>query len=370
MPEVVYTSEGNVYLHLSGVIVAESNSGDTRYLLSDGASKDVGSVRHAADETATVITYKEFDPYGNPLPTAYSLLLTPYGFTGEWWEDDVGLLYLRARWYQPETGTFLSRDAVESEPPYQYVRGNPVNLTDPSGKFPPLPPYRGPNTTYGVAGQPTYDVCENSWPSSGHWREVCDRAYQGDREAMEMIYQYIADLEGFTYLQNASKALNHFLDGTSTPEDPLYLSWSWYLSADETVQAYRENQNKIIAHIETLEQNCQCSYPTSRHEKVENINIDPSYGILLSDIQLVLGAHTLHVNANIDLNSDCVGMITYDWYVYELYDFRKWQDNMFTIPLRGWEVPAVWADFLVDDGMAAEYWVAIQHREQKPYAPN
>jgi hypothetical protein len=33
----------------------------------------------------------------------------------------------------PETGTFLSVDPVESEPPYQYVRGNPVNLTDPSG---------------------------------------------------------------------------------------------------------------------------------------------------------------------------------------------------------------------------------------------
>ena len=132
LPEVVYTSEGNAYLHLPGIIVAESNSGETRYLLSDG----LGSVRHAVDETAVVVSYKEFDPYGNPLPTAYSLLPTPYGFTGEWWEDEAGLLYLRARWYLPETGAFLSRDAVESEPPYQYVRGNVVNLTDPSGTSP------------------------------------------------------------------------------------------------------------------------------------------------------------------------------------------------------------------------------------------
>ena len=132
LPEVLYTSEGNAYLHLPGIIVAESNSGETRYLLSDG----LGSVRHAVDETAVVVSYKEFDPYGNPLPTAYSLLPTPYGFTGEWWEDEAGLLYLRARWYLPETGAFLSRDAVESEPPYQYVRGNVVNLTDPSGMDP------------------------------------------------------------------------------------------------------------------------------------------------------------------------------------------------------------------------------------------
>jgi hypothetical protein len=43
------------------------------------------------------------------------------------------LLHLRARWYSPSEGVFLSRDPVESEPPYQYVRGNPVNHIDPSG---------------------------------------------------------------------------------------------------------------------------------------------------------------------------------------------------------------------------------------------
>lgn len=68
-------------------------------------------------------------PYGNLLTGSEN----QYGFTGEWWEDDLELLHLRARWYQPENGIFLSRDAVESEPPYVYVRGNPINYTDPSG---------------------------------------------------------------------------------------------------------------------------------------------------------------------------------------------------------------------------------------------
>ncbi|NJN99352.1 MAG: hypothetical protein HC875_37270 [Anaerolineales bacterium] len=43
---------------------------------------------------------------------------------------------MRARWYDVGTGTFLSRDVVESEPAYQYVRGNPVNRIDPSGLTP------------------------------------------------------------------------------------------------------------------------------------------------------------------------------------------------------------------------------------------
>jgi RHS repeat-associated protein len=90
-------------------------------------------VRQAVDETGAVVAYREFDPYGNPVDNGVG---DPYGYTGEWWEDDVGLLHLRARWYLPETGTFLSRDVVESEPPYLYVGGNPVNATDPSGFTP------------------------------------------------------------------------------------------------------------------------------------------------------------------------------------------------------------------------------------------
>jgi YD repeat-containing protein len=61
LPEVIYTSEDNAYLHLPGLMMTESATGTVRYLLSDG----LGSVRQAADEGATVISYKEFDPYGN-----------------------------------------------------------------------------------------------------------------------------------------------------------------------------------------------------------------------------------------------------------------------------------------------------------------
>ncbi|MCP4823833.1 MAG: hypothetical protein GY892_06910, partial [Shimia sp.] len=91
LPEVIYTSEGNAYLHLPGLIIAESSPGETRYLLSDG----LGSVRQAVAETGSVVAYNELDPYGNPVQNGSS----PYGYTGEWWQDEVGLLHLRARWY-------------------------------------------------------------------------------------------------------------------------------------------------------------------------------------------------------------------------------------------------------------------------------
>ncbi len=57
--------------------------------------------------------------------------------------DSNSLLYLRARYYTPTTGTFLSPDPVEgvmarsgSRNGYSYVEGNPVNYRDPSGKCP------------------------------------------------------------------------------------------------------------------------------------------------------------------------------------------------------------------------------------------
>ena len=85
-----------------------------------------------------------------------------FGFTGELQDPATGLVYFRARWYQPANGSFLSRDPFSgfdtmpyslhpyqsfrwqtrenffrnpaSLHPYSYVHNNPVNWTDPTGK--------------------------------------------------------------------------------------------------------------------------------------------------------------------------------------------------------------------------------------------
>ncbi|HHN93732.1 MAG TPA: hypothetical protein ENK17_03110, partial [Anaerolineae bacterium] len=59
---------------------------------------------------------------------------------------DAGLLYLRARWYDPATGRFLTRDPYPglavlpaTQHSYVYVGNNPVNLSDPGGEFAFIP---------------------------------------------------------------------------------------------------------------------------------------------------------------------------------------------------------------------------------------
>jgi RHS repeat-associated protein len=56
-----------------------------------------------------------------------------WGYTGEWYDASAEMLYLRARWYQPQVGRFTRRDLIRQNHPYQYAEANPVNLVDPSG---------------------------------------------------------------------------------------------------------------------------------------------------------------------------------------------------------------------------------------------
>ena len=61
-------------------------------------------------------------------------------YRGEQYDPDLGLYYLRARYYNPLTGRFLSRDPLNgkiADPrtlhKYLYAGGDPVNVLDPTG---------------------------------------------------------------------------------------------------------------------------------------------------------------------------------------------------------------------------------------------
>jgi RHS repeat-associated protein len=105
------------------------------YHLADG----LGSVRTLTDASGSATDSYTYDAFGSQIATSGS---TPnrYGFTGEQFDDDLGLYYLRARYYNQRNGRFLNRDIYplnQSNPRewnrYSYVAGDPVNAVDPSG---------------------------------------------------------------------------------------------------------------------------------------------------------------------------------------------------------------------------------------------
>ena len=57
-------------------------------------------------------------------------------YTGQIKDEETGLMYYNARYYNPQTGLFIQADSVDDgQNKYQYVGGNPVNMTDPSGNW-------------------------------------------------------------------------------------------------------------------------------------------------------------------------------------------------------------------------------------------
>ena len=88
------------------------------------------------DHSGAATARPTYDPWGEPT----SPLASAFGFTGELQNTDTGLINLRARWYQPGSGTLLGRDPFSGYPdmpyslhPYQYAYSQPTLFTDKSG---------------------------------------------------------------------------------------------------------------------------------------------------------------------------------------------------------------------------------------------
>jgi RHS repeat-associated protein len=99
-----------------------------------------GTVRMLASLAATVTDTYEYDAFGNMLAKT-GVTPNAYLYRGERYDADLKLYYLRARWYNPVTGRFMTRDPYSGsayDPAslhrYNYARSNPANFLDPSGR--------------------------------------------------------------------------------------------------------------------------------------------------------------------------------------------------------------------------------------------
>lgn len=109
--------------------------GSTRqYYLDDG----LGNARYFADVKGDAVELHTMDPYGTPLT---GNLPSGINYKTQESDEETGLYYLRARYYDPATATFLSKDPVEgalelpiSQNGYSYAHNDPINYSDPSGK--------------------------------------------------------------------------------------------------------------------------------------------------------------------------------------------------------------------------------------------
>ena len=118
-------------------LISQIRGEESSYYLYDGH----GDVRGLLDTEGTITDTYRYNAYGELLEQTGNTE-NHYRYTGEYYDSTSNLYYLRARYMNPSTGTFISMDSYQGsicDPDtlhkYLYANGNPVKYSDPSGNF-------------------------------------------------------------------------------------------------------------------------------------------------------------------------------------------------------------------------------------------
>lgn len=100
------------YLHgpaVDQIFADEQTSGELYWLLTDhqGTVRDIADYDSTTMQT-TVANHRTFDSYGNLTSETNPAASTLYGYTSRETDTDADLTCYRARWYDSETGVFIS----------------------------------------------------------------------------------------------------------------------------------------------------------------------------------------------------------------------------------------------------------------------
>ena len=120
----------------NGKPLARKTNGSWYYYIYNAHGDVVGLV----NDTGTVVNTYEYTPWGE-IHNETETVDNPIKYAGEYYDDELGMYYLRARYYDPQIGRFTSRDIEEGEISnpldmnrYVYCRNNPIKYVDPTGK--------------------------------------------------------------------------------------------------------------------------------------------------------------------------------------------------------------------------------------------
>lgn len=108
------------------------NDGTAWYL-----TDKLGSVRDLVDSSGNSINQTSYSAFGKIIAQTDPAKSDRYTFTGREYDKETGLYYYRARYYDPDLGSFISQDPIGFDAGdtnlKRYVGNGPGNATDPTG---------------------------------------------------------------------------------------------------------------------------------------------------------------------------------------------------------------------------------------------
>ena len=168
-----------------------SNSGTREYLYIRNIQGDITSI---IDTEGNIICTYTYDGYGNHIvldengkeDTSLTSIghLNPFRYRGYYFDEESGLYYLNSRYYDPETGRFISPDVlsildetkgqINGLNLYMYCNDNPIMFYDPNGNaF--LSIVFGMAIGFAIGGvfEIGKQIYENGWnPSDWDWKQI------------------------------------------------------------------------------------------------------------------------------------------------------------------------------------------------------
>lgn len=138
-----------VYGNYIDEVLTMDRSGNTYYYHQNA----LWSVEAVSNSGGNVVERYTYDAYGQPSiyngtgvalaangwGTPHSAIENPWMFTGRQFDEETGIYFYRARYYDPGKGRFLQRDPlgyVGGLSLYDYVEDNPIKFVDPEGTIP------------------------------------------------------------------------------------------------------------------------------------------------------------------------------------------------------------------------------------------
>jgi RHS repeat-associated protein len=131
LPLLLNDGENSYLYGPTGLPIEQISSGEApTYLHQD----QLGSTRLLTNSSGEVAGSTTFAPYG-AVAGKTGAASSPLGFAGQYTMGQSGLIYLRARFYDPATAQFMSVDPLMpvTRAPYFYAGGNPLTYVDRSG---------------------------------------------------------------------------------------------------------------------------------------------------------------------------------------------------------------------------------------------
>ena len=134
LPQVIAEMDGannitDYYVYDGMGLVAKISGSNVYYYHFDGSANIIAMT----DAAGSMVNKYAYDPFGNLL-NVVETVPNPFTFVGRYgvMDDDSGLYYMRARYYDPEVGRFINKDPIRylgGDPNlYCYVGNNSINL--------------------------------------------------------------------------------------------------------------------------------------------------------------------------------------------------------------------------------------------------